>query len=92
MTLDISNGLELAQVPISGTPDAIWHNHRTARLYVAIQDPGVIDVVNTETMTVEEQIFTELGTHTSAFDPRRQRLYVFLPSCRVAMYEESEVA
>jgi DNA-binding beta-propeller fold protein YncE len=92
VTLDISRGLELAQVPISGMPDAIWHNHRTARLYVAIQDPGVIDVVNTETMTVEEQIFTELGTHTSAFDPRRQRLYVFLPSCRVAMYEESEVA
>lgn len=92
VTLDTSKGLELAQVPISGMPDAIWHNHRAARLYVAIQDPGVIDVVNTETMTVEEQIFTELGTHTSAFDPRRQRLYVFLPSCRVAMYEESEVA
>jgi DNA-binding beta-propeller fold protein YncE len=92
VTLDISKGLELAQVGISGTPDAIWHNHRAARLYVTIQDPGAIDVVNTETMIVEEQIFTELGTRTSAFDPRRQRLYVFLPSCRVAMYEESEVA
>jgi hypothetical protein len=56
-----SKGLELAQVPISGAPDAIWHNHRTARLYVAIEDPGVIDVVNTETMTIDEQIPTEVG-------------------------------
>jgi DNA-binding beta-propeller fold protein YncE len=90
VTVDTSKGLELSQVPISGTPDAILHNHRLSWLYVAIQDPGMIDVVNTETMTVEEQIQTEVGTHTTAFDSRRQRLYVFLPSCRVGMYEESE--
>lgn len=88
VTLDTSTGSERAQVPIAGTPDALWHNHRLSRLYVAIQDPGVIDVVNTETMTVEKQIQTEVGTHTTAFDSRRQRLYVFLPSCRVALYEE----
>ncbi len=91
VTLDASTGLELAQVPIASTPDAIWHNHRTARLFVAIQDPGVIDVVNTVNMRVDEQIQTELGAHTTAFDALRQRLYVFLPSCRVAVYEESEV-
>src|SRR5437879_11840798 len=45
VTLDTATGSELAKVPIGGSPDAIWHNHRTARLYVAIQDPGVIDVV-----------------------------------------------
>jgi DNA-binding beta-propeller fold protein YncE len=61
VTLDISSGSELAKLPIAGTPDAIWHNHRLPRLYVAIQDPGVIDVVNTQSMTVEEQIQTELG-------------------------------
>jgi DNA-binding beta-propeller fold protein YncE len=90
VTLDTSTGSELAQVPIVGTPDAIWHHHRLSRLYVAIGDPGVIDVVNTETMTIEEQIQTEVGTHTTAFDSRRQRLYVFLPGCRVALYEERE--
>jgi hypothetical protein len=42
-------------------------------------------------MTVEEQIATEAGAHTTAHDARRQRLYVFLPSCRVAVYEEREV-
>jgi DNA-binding beta-propeller fold protein YncE len=92
VAVDTATGNQLAQVPIAGGPDAIWHNHRLARLYVAIQDPGVIDVVNTETMTVEEQIQTELGAHTTAFDAQRQRLYVFLPSCRVALYEESEGA
>jgi len=89
--LDTSKGLELAQVSIAGAPDAIWHNHRTGRLYVAIEDPGVIDIVNTATMKVEEQITTEAGAHTTAYDARRQRLYVFLPSCRVAVYEEREV-
>lgn len=90
VTLDTATGSELAKVPIAGTPDAIWHNHRLSRLYVAIQDPGVIDVVNTATMAIDEQIATEVGAHTSAFDAQRQRLYVFLPSCRVAVYEESE--
>lgn len=91
VTLDTTTGIELARVPIAGTPDAIWHNRRLGRLYVAIQDPGVIDVVNTQSMNVEEQIQTELGAHTTAYDAQRQRLYVFLPSCRVAVYEESEV-
>lgn len=91
ITLDLASGRELAQVPIAGALDAIWHNHRLDRLYVAIQDPGVIDVVNTESMTIEEQIPTEVGAHTTAYDALRQRLYVFLPSCRVAVYEESEV-
>ncbi len=98
VTLDLARGREQARVPIAGPPDAIWHNHQRGRLYVAIahlgildEAPGVIDVVNTTTMTVEEQITTEAGAHTTAYDAQRQRLYVFLPSCRVAVYEEHEV-
>jgi YVTN family beta-propeller protein len=91
VTLDLATGREQARVPIAGAPDAIWHNHRTGRLYVAIENPGMINVVNTSTMTVEEQIITEAGAHTTAYDARRQRLYVFLPSCRVAVYEERVV-
>ncbi len=90
VTLDLASGSELARVPIAGVPDAIWHNHRLGRLYVAIANPGVVAVVNTSTMVVEESISTEAGTHTTAFDALRQRLYVFLPSCRVAVYEERE--
>ena len=90
MILDLSTGQELARVPIAGTPDAIWHNHRLGRLYVAINEPGLIDVVNTKTMRVDERIPTEVGAHTTAYDALRQRLYVFLPSCRTALYEENE--
>ena len=33
---------------------------------------------------------TEEGAHTTAFDPIRQQLYVFLPSsCQAAVYRES---
>jgi DNA-binding beta-propeller fold protein YncE len=99
VTLDLASGREQARVRIAGTPDAIWHNHQRGRLYVAIahlgtldEAPGVINVVNTHSMTVQEQIPTEVGAHTTAFDALRQRLYVFLPSCRVAVYGESEVA
>jgi hypothetical protein len=42
-------------------------------------------------MTVEEQVQTKPGARTTAFRALGQRLYVFLPSCRVAVYEESEV-
>jgi hypothetical protein len=62
-----------------------------AHLGILHEAPGVINVVNTQSMTVEEQITTEAGAHTTAYDARRQRLYVFLPSCRVAVYEEREV-
>lgn len=92
VALDLSTGKELALVPIAGLPDAIWHNHQLGRLYVAVARPGVIDVVNTGTMRVEQQLSTEDGAHTTAYDARRQRLYAFLPSCRVAVYEESEVS
>ncbi len=98
VTLNLASGREQARVPIAGPPDAIWHNHQLGRLYVAIahlgildEELGVINVVNTQSMMVEEQITTEAGAHTTAYDSRRQRLYVFLPSCRVAVYEESEV-
>jgi DNA-binding beta-propeller fold protein YncE len=91
VTLDLTSGQEIASVPISGTPDAIWHNHQLGRLYVAIANPGLVEVVNTTTMTVDERISTEVDAHTTAYDAARQRLYVFLPSCQVAVYEESEV-
>jgi DNA-binding beta-propeller fold protein YncE len=89
VALGLDDGRELGHTPIAGAPDAIWYNAHSGRLYVAIEDPGVVDVINTQTMTLEEEIATERGAHTTAFDPDRQRLYVFLPTtCRVAVYDE----
>ena len=56
----------------------------------AIGKPGVIDVIDIHKMTLVEEIHTEEGAHTFAFDNARQRLYAFLPhSCRAAVYKET---
>jgi DNA-binding beta-propeller fold protein YncE len=89
VTLDLATGKELGRVPIAGAPDAIWYNPRRERLYVAIAEPGVVEVVDTRAMRVAQQLVTEPGAHTTAYDDARQRLYVFLPgTCRAAVYEE----
>jgi hypothetical protein len=89
VALDLASGQELGQVPIAGGPDAIWFNPHRKRLYVAIAEPGVVDVVDTVAMAVVQQVETERDAHTNAFDADRQRLYAFLPSsCPAAVYEE----
>jgi DNA-binding beta-propeller fold protein YncE len=88
IAIDIRNGRETGRTPISGEPDAIWFNRQRRTLYVAVGDPGVIDVIDTERMTLVETVATDIGAHTTAFDQGRQRLYVFLPErCVAAVYE-----
>jgi len=90
VVLDISTGHEEAIVPIEGGPDVIWLNVDRHRLYCAIGKPGVIEVIDTEKLVVDEKANTEEGAHTFTFDKKRQRLYAFLPkSCRMAVYKET---
>jgi DNA-binding beta-propeller fold protein YncE len=88
--LDLSTGREVTSVPIGGQPDAIWYNPLRRLLYVAIGKPGLVDVIDAVAMRRCEQVMTEEGAHTTAFDGPRQRLIVFLPrTCRAAIYEET---
>jgi DNA-binding beta-propeller fold protein YncE len=88
--LDLTTNREIARVPISGEPDSVWYSAATNSLYVAIGKPGLIDVIDTKTLSVAQQVMTEDGAHTTAFDNQRKRLYVFMPqSCQAAVYEES---
>jgi DNA-binding beta-propeller fold protein YncE len=90
VVVDLAGGEVRKSIPINGEPDAIWFNATRQRLYVAIGKPGLIEVVDTGALQVVEQVETEDGAHTTAFDPVRQQLYVFLPrSCRTAVYQES---
>jgi len=90
IVIDLASGKELSTITISGKPDAIWFNPRRQRLYVGIGNPGLIDVVDTESATLVESIPTELGAKTSAFDVERQVLYVFLPrSCATVVLEQT---
>lgn len=78
-----------ALVPIAGGPDVVWYNPNKNKLYCAIGNPGVIDVIDTNKMSLIEEVHTEQGTHTFAFDNYRQQLCAFLPnSCRAVIYNE----
>jgi len=87
--LDRVSGAVLHTVAIAGPPDVLWLNASRQRLYIAIGAPGIVQVLDTQTMTLVEAAQTEEGAHTLTFDEERQRLYVFLPqSGRVAVYDE----
>jgi len=79
VTLDGRTGRVLGTLPLSGAPDVIFLDADRARLYVAMGDPGVIDVIDTASMARRETVPTEAGAHTTALDTRRRRLHVFLP-------------
>ena len=85
LTLDASTGTVLHTAALSGVPDVIFFNAALQRLYVAVGDPGVIDVFDTTTMTRIEVVPTEQGAHTIAFDADRNKVYAFLPDTHRAM-------
>jgi DNA-binding beta-propeller fold protein YncE len=88
--IDAASGHVLGDVPLSGAPDVIFLNHRTGHLFVAIGDPGVIDVVDIAEMRREEVVPTEAGAHTLALDRKRSKVYAFLPrSHRAAVFVDA---
>jgi DNA-binding beta-propeller fold protein YncE len=81
----------LKQVGLSGSPDVIFFNRALRHLYVAIGDPGVVDVFDTDDMVRLETIRTEPGAHTLGFDAERNKLYAFLPNThRAAVYADKD--
>lgn len=90
LTLAADTGAILNHLPLSGAPDVIFFNPSLHHLYVAIGDPGVIDVVDTERMVRLESVQTEKGAHTIAYDSGSDRVYAFLPAThRAAVYVDS---
>jgi hypothetical protein len=59
--LDARSGRVSHELALSGTPDVIFCNAQRHRLYLAIGDPGVIDIVDTQRMGLIETIKTEAG-------------------------------
>jgi DNA-binding beta-propeller fold protein YncE len=85
VVLDARSGKELAGAELGGAPDVIFFNRARRHLYVAIGDPGVIEVFETETMRRVEAIRTEAGTHTLGFDQATHTVYAFLPRSHRAL-------
>ena len=87
--LDAASGAVLLRAELSGTPDVIFFNAAFKHLYVAIGDPGVVDVFDTDRLERVETIPTAKGAHTLGFDPTRNKIYVFEPgSHRAAVYQD----
>jgi DNA-binding beta-propeller fold protein YncE len=88
--IDAASGRVLGDVPLSGAPDVIFLHPQSGRLYVAIGDPGLIDVIDIGTMRCEEVVPTEAGAHTLALDRKRSKIYSFLPqSHRTAVFVDT---
>ncbi|MBI3391908.1 MAG: YncE family protein [Nitrospirae bacterium] len=87
--LDADSGQVLDELELSGAPDVVFLNRALAHLYVAIGDPGLIDVIDTRAWQRIESIPTEKGAHTLGFDPDRNKVYAFLPGThRAAVYRD----
>jgi DNA-binding beta-propeller fold protein YncE len=87
VTLDAGTGKVLDQGALSGVPDVVWFNAKCRQLYVAVGDPGVVDVFDTATMKSLGTVATDKGAHTTAFPPTGDTLIAFLPaSHRAAIY------
>lgn len=91
VSLDSRSGKVLDALDIGGIPDVIFFNPTFKHLYVAISDPGVIEVFDTEAMKLLETVSTELGAHTIAFDSATNKVYAFLPqTSRAVVYLDED--
>ncbi|PYO02804.1 MAG: hypothetical protein DMD91_02565 [Candidatus Rokuibacteriota bacterium] len=89
LELDADGGKILATAPIAGVPDVVFFNAALGRLYVAIGDPGVIEVFDTAPLRHRETVTTERGAHTLSFDGVRNVVCAFLPAThRAAVYAD----
>jgi len=70
----------VADVPIAGSPDVVFLDRVLRHLYVAIGDPGLVEVFHIDRLQKVQAVKTELGAHTIGLDPNRHRVYAFLPS------------
>jgi len=88
-TVDLESRRVSRVSDLSGPPDVIFYNSRLHHLYVAVGEPGVIDVFDTDTMKLSQTVKTEVGAHTIAYSPEIGRVYAFLPANhRAAIYQE----
>lgn len=84
LALNPEKGQILNRAELSGIPDVIFLNKNLDHLYVAIGDPGVIEVYAASTLSRIETLPTGQGAHTLGFDASSNKVYVFLPQSHQA--------
>ncbi len=89
VAVDADRGAIVASEAIAGVPDVVFFNPRLGHLYVAIGDPGIIEVFDTVPLRRHQTVATEPGAHTLAFDAARGLVCAFLPAThRAAIYRD----
>ena len=89
VAIDADAGEIVATHAMGGVPDVVFFNPGLARLYVAIGEPGIIEVFDTARLGHRQTVATEAGAHTLSFDATRNIVSAFLPqSHRAAVYED----
>ena len=89
LEIDADSGKILATEAIAGVPDVVFFNAALSRLYVAIGDPGVIEVFDTTPLRRHATVTTEPGAHTLSFDATRNLVCAFLPAThRASLYRD----
>jgi hypothetical protein len=74
---------------IAGIPDVVFLDAGLNHLYIALGDPGVIEVFDTTSLRRLETVPTEAGAHTLSFDAARHVVCAFLPAAhRAAVFED----
>ncbi len=87
VSLDARSGHVLNRAELGGVPDVIFINARLRHLYVAIGNPGSIELFDIDMLQRIGVTQTESGAHTIAFDSSTNKVYAFLPqSHRAAVY------
>ncbi len=84
ISVGLPDGAIQSESSLSGKPDVIFFHPGLQRLYVAVGDPGVLDVFDTNELTRLETVETGKGAHTFALEKERNSLYVFLPETHSA--------
>ena len=79
LEVDLTSRATRRKTALSGPPDVVWRNGAGDLLYVAVGDPGVVDVIALDTFERVESVRTERGAHTLTVDPAREEVHVFLP-------------
>ena len=85
--IDADTGAIVASEAIAGVPDVVFFNATLGHLYIAVGEPGVIEVFATNPLRRQATVSTEAGAHTLAFDAVRNLVCAFLPAThRAAVY------
>jgi DNA-binding beta-propeller fold protein YncE len=90
LMLDAVSGKIRLEAGLAGAPDVIFFNQARKHVYAAVGEPGVLQVLQADTLESLEEIPTEKGAHTIGYDSARNKVYVFLPQThRAAVYMDA---